>query len=163
MGLVGIGVFATVSSFGDGTTSQISRGILPVIGGALPSPNEMSPSNPQSGQFDAPQSADFGGETGEQGSVGGTAGDGGGGDTENGGDDNSFVGGTDAMPPVYDGGADSSDSRSWSSENSNSFVGGLDAYPETGYQGGGRSEGSNTSAGSEGSNVSAGAEVPTDY
>jgi len=67
------------------------------------------------------------------------------------------------MPPTDDGGTNSSDSGSWTSEDSNTFVGGIDAYPETGYQGGDTSEGSNTSASAEGSNTSGGAGAPIDY
>ena len=154
MGLVAIGVFATVSSFGDGTTSRISRGILPVIGGEPPSESEMSSPDWQSGQPDmGGLPLNLGGvpvggsNEGTEEGIGGIVGNPPDGDEWNGGGENTFVGGTDAMPPTDDGGTNSSDSGSWSSEDSNTFVGGIVASPETGYQGGDASEGSNTSGG----------------
>lgn len=162
MGLVAIGVFATVSSFGDGTTSRISRGILPVIGGGSPSGSDVPNPNLQSGQplpkdvedvIGIVENPGGGTNEGDDPGVAGIVGDPDDGDEWYGGRDSEFVGGIDAQPPTENSGTNSSGSGSWSSEDSNTFIGGIDAYPETGYQGGGTSEGSNTSAG---------AEVPTD-
>lgn len=163
MGLVAIGVFATVSSFGDGTTSRISHGILPVIGGASPSESDVPAPKLQPGQPIPLQDEDVigiigypggGSNWGDDPAVGGIVGNPDDGEEWNGGGDQGFVGGTDAMPPTEEGGTNSSDSGSWSSEDSNTFVGGTDAYPETGYH---------ESDTFEGADTSAGAEVPTDH
>ena len=123
MGLVGIAVFASVSSFGGDISSRISRGILPSIGGGAapgsndgsPASNETSPKSSLISQTDADYDPGDG--------VGGIVGDG------DGVEDTTGIGGIDAHPPE-----DESDTGSSSSSQTDeyTFVGGINAYPEDG-------------------------------
>ena len=150
MGLVGIAVFASVSSFGGDIKGRISREIVPALGGGiLSNPNPSQPasnnsaSNPEL-QIGYTQDGSLGGGEGvgggpgeqfewEGGPVGGEDGDFGLGGGEGVPPDNNNLGsvaGTDASPPTTTdetGGNSSSDSSSWSDDNS--FVAGTDASP----------------------------------
>jgi hypothetical protein len=149
MGLVGIAVFASVSSFGGDIKGRISREIIPALGGGIlsdPKPiqpaSNNSASNPelqigytQDGSLGGGEGV--GGGPGEQfewwgGPVGGEPGDFGPGGGEGVPPDNNpgSVAGTDASPPTSSdetGGNSSSDSSSWSYDNS--FIAGTDASP----------------------------------
>ena len=130
MGLVGIAVFATISSFGGEISGKFSKEILPVIGGnplaglgLSGGATGDSPTQKGSG-FDG-AGEDFGIPPDD--SVGGI---GGGSDGQDGGIDQGLVGGIDASPPETQDGTDGSNrssASSWSSEDS--FVGGTDAEP----------------------------------
>jgi hypothetical protein len=128
MGLVGIAVFASVSSFGGDIKGRISREIIPALGGGIlsdPKPiqpaSNNSPSNPEL-QIGYSQDENFGGIDGESSNGEESSADF--------SDDPSFVGGIAANPPTYHDTTDESSSSDASSlSDDNSFVAGTDASP----------------------------------
>jgi hypothetical protein len=118
VGLVGIAVFATVSSFGSNISLKISHGILPTLGGS-----------PAGFGDPADKSGELGSGTGnDDNPVGGIAGDGGAPEDDGweGRDDNSLVGGTGANPPDDIGEDQWGGSSVGSLGEDNSFTGGID-------------------------------------
>ena len=148
MGLVGIAVFASVSTFGGDIKGKIARELLPALGGgivsdpnssklassdSLPQPNALSDLSQIGGGYTGPEDSNsvVGGGLGQDEGVGGIAGDPNGqGSSVDNTDNPSFVAGTDAMPPVISEGTDGNSSSASSLWNDgNSFVGGTNASP----------------------------------